>query len=677
MQTKENSFVHNTAILFLGRVCTKLIQFFLLPLYTSLLSTAEYGTIDLISTYVTILVVFVNLQVEQAIFRYLTENREKEQMKRSIITNVIAISFVQIIIFSVIYFLIQPYIHLEGKIFLLLNVIASIFMLTMLNITRGLGDYKSYAKASFLSAISVIVLNILFLVILKQSVNGLLLSTCISYTVTGLYLFQKKKMYTYIQINNLNKKRRKEILHYSIPLIPNELSWQMIKSSDKIIVSSMMGNSWNGILSIATKFSSVFTEIYNVFNTSLVDTMILNLKTVEGQKYINQLMNRIYRLFLSFAFLIVAGMPFLFGIFIHDSYIEAYNYIPLYMIASVLNVMIGITSGVFLAEKNTKLIAETSFIAGMINIFIDLLLMRTIGLYAATISTILGFFVMFLLRYRVIRKNYLIQISSQNLQVTVLGFSLLLMVYYMGTWILQIVTLLSVIMISIYLNKDLIKKSYEYVSRIILSNQKWMKKSRNFWINSVQRTKLTNKNFTILSNTCIGGFLYQDFDLPYLSPTVNLYISPKDFVKFCKDIKKYVNLEMKEGTDETANCPIGLLEDVKIYFVHYKTFKEGKEKWDNRKKRINYQNIYCMMTDRNTVYCNPEACDEEVIYEFDSLPFKNKVVFTSKKFDLNSTHYLPKYKNKVVGIATDYIDLFGKYVIESNGFDCVNFFNKR
>lgn len=673
LQTKENTFVHNTAILFFGRVCTKLIQFFLLPLYTSMLSTSEYGTIDLISTYVTILVVFVNLQVEQAIFRYLTENRENEQLTRNIITNVIAISFLQILIFSIIYFFIQSYIQLEGKLFLLLNVIASIFMLTMLNITRGLGDYKSYAKASFFAAISVIVLNILFLVILKQSVNGLLLSTCISYTLSGLYLFQKKKIHIYIRKDNLNKKRRKEILHYSIPLIPNELSWQMIKSSDKIIVSAIMGNSWNGILSIATKFSSVFTEIYNVFNTSLLDTMILNLKTVEGQKYINQLINHIYRLFLSLAFMIVAGMPFLFGIFIHDSYIEAYNYIPLYMIASILNVMIGITSGVFLAEKNTKLIAETSFIAGIINIFIDLLLMRTIGLYAATFSTILGFFIMFLLRYRIIRKNYLIQISSQNIQITIIGFSLLLMVYYMGTWILQIVTLLLVIMISIYLNKEMIKRGYE----IILSNKKWMTKSRNFWINPVQRKKLTNKNFTILSNNCIGGFLYQDFELPYLSPTVNLYISPKDFVKFCKDIKKYVNLEMKEGTDETVNCPIGVIEDIKIYFVHYKTFKEGKEKWDNRKKRINYQNIYCMMTDRNTVYCNPEVCEEEVIYEFDSLPIKNKVVFTSKKFDLNSVHYLPKYKNKVVEVATDYINLFGKYVIESNGFDCADFLNKR
>lgn len=677
MQSREKTFVNNTAILFVGRICTKLIQFLLLPLYTSILSTAEYGTVDLISTYVTILVVLVNLQIEQAIFRYLTENRKNEYEQKTTITNIFAISFIQIIIFMIVYFIVQNYIHLEGKIFLLLNVIASIFMTSMLNITRGLGDYKTYAKASFLSACSIIILNIILLVICNMSVTGLLLSTFISYLLCGIYLLFKKKIYRYIKKENLDKKRRRELLNYSVPLIPNELSWQAIKSSDKIIVSSLLGNSYNGILSISTKFSSVFTEIYNIFNASLVDTIILNLKLEDGQAFLNKLINRIYVLFLSVAIFIIAIMPFVFGLFVNKAYAEAYYYIPLYMISSILNVMIGITSGVFIADKNTKLIAWTSFVAGFINIVVDLLLMKTIGLYAAALSTILGFLLMFVIRYRVIKQKYEIRIYTINFILTIIGFGTILPIYYFGNNLIKIIALLLVILSSLYLNQETIKNCKDYIFKFILSKSKWMKKSRNIWINPIKRKRLKNENFTIISNNCIGGFIYQDLKQPYLTPTANIYISPEDFVKFCKNIKKYIKIEMKEVKEPNVSCPVGMIKDVKIYFVHYKTFQEGKEKWDYRKKRINYQNLYCIMTDRNTIYCEPSACDDKIIYEFDRLPIKNKVVFTSKNYPLDSVHYLPKYKDKVVDVATNYVNLFGKYVIESNGFDYVDFLNNK
>ena len=677
MQSREKNFVNNTAILFVGRICTKLIQFLLLPLYTSVLSTTEYGTADLISTYVTILVVLVNLQIEQAIFRYLAENRTNEIGQKKVITNIFAIAVVQIIIFSFIYIAIQKYVHIDGKVFLLLNVISSIFMTTMLNITRGLGDYKTYAKASFLSAFSIIILNILLLVVCNMSVIGLLLSTFVSYMLCGLYLLAKKKTYKYIKKESLDKKLVKELLNYSIPLIPNELSWQAIKSSDKIIVSSILGKSYNGILSISTKFSSVFTEIYNIFNTSLVDTFILNLKSEDGQKFINKLINSIYVFFLSGAIFIIAVMPFIFNIFINKAYNDAYYYIPLYMLSSILNVMIGITSGVFIVDKNTKIIAWTSFLAGIINIIVDLILMKSIGLYAAALSTILGFLIMFILRYRVIRKKYNIKIYTRNFILTIIGFSTISLIYYLGNKLIKLIALLLVVVLSIYFNKDIIKMCKNYVFNFLLSKTKTIKRNRNIFINIKNRKKLKNTNFTILSNNCIAGFIYNDLNLQYLTPTANIYISPNDFVKFCKNIKKYIKLEMKEVKEKNVSCPIGQLDDIKIYFVHYKTFQEGKTKWDYRKKRINYTNLYCIMTDRNTIFCEPHACDDEIIYEFDKLPIKNKIVFTSKEYKLKSSHYLPKYKDKVVDVATNYINIIGKYVIESNGFDYVEFLNNK
>ena len=350
MQKSGTDFINNTLILFIGRICTKLIQFCLLPLYTSILTTSEYGTVDLISAYVTILVVLVNLQLEQAIFRYLAEERQNDENKDIVITNVMFISFLQIILFTIVYLLIQSFITIDGKIFLLLNVFASVFMTTMMQITRGLGDYKTYAKGSFLSAISIILFNLLFLLGFNMKIIGLLLSTFIAYIICGLYLLMKKKIYKYIQKKHLNRSKQKELLGYSIPLVPNELSWQAIKSSDKIIVSYALGKAYNGILSVSMRFSAVYNEIYSIFNTSLVDAVISNIRKQEGQVFITRLINRIFILFLSIAFLLITVMPFIFGIFVNKSYAEAFYYIPLYIISSFINVMVGLISGTFVAD---------------------------------------------------------------------------------------------------------------------------------------------------------------------------------------------------------------------------------------------------------------------------------------------------------------------------------------
>lgn len=463
MQPINKEFIKNTAILFIGRMCTKIIQFLLLPLYTAVLTTSEYGTVDLISTCVTILVVLVNLQIENAIFRFLIENRGQEKEIKIVISNVVFISTFQLIIYAILYLLFQNLITIDSKIFLLLNVISSIFVSGMLQVTRGLGDYKTYAKASFFSAASIIIFNIIFLLVCKMSVAGLLLSTFISNILTGLYLIFKKKIYKYINHKYIDKKQQKEYLKYSIPLIPNELSWQAIKSSDKIIVSAILGIEANGILSLSTKFSNIYTEIYNIFNTSLTDTIVVNLNKKDGKNYIIKIINELYRLFLSLALLMISIMPFIFNFFINDNFAESYNYIPLYILACIFNVLVGLISGIFVANKNTKLIATTSTLAGILNIIIDLLLMKIIGLYAAVLSTIIGFLTMFIIRYRIIVKQYDIRIKMSNFLITIVMFMLLLPAYYTKNTLINMVALLITIILAIGLNKKTLQTCFEYI----------------------------------------------------------------------------------------------------------------------------------------------------------------------------------------------------------------------
>ena len=74
---REKGLIKNTLIITIGKICTQLITFFLLPLYTSILSTEEYGIVDLLNTLVSLLLPIITFQVEQAVFRKLIDNRNK------------------------------------------------------------------------------------------------------------------------------------------------------------------------------------------------------------------------------------------------------------------------------------------------------------------------------------------------------------------------------------------------------------------------------------------------------------------------------------------------------------------------------------------------------------------------------------------------------------------------
>ena len=160
--SREKSLAKNTIIIGIGNICTKLITFLLLPLYTGALSTAEYGTVDLLNTLISLLVPIITFQVEQAVFRNLIEVRGNQKEQKSIISSSIVSVILQCIVFVFFYFLITLFVNNNYRIYLMINIIAYIFASLFLQMARGLGNNKQYAIGSFISASSTIFFNVIF-----------------------------------------------------------------------------------------------------------------------------------------------------------------------------------------------------------------------------------------------------------------------------------------------------------------------------------------------------------------------------------------------------------------------------------------------------------------------------------------------------------------------------------
>ena len=150
------------------------------------------------------------------------------------------------------------------------------------------------------------------------------------------------------------------------------------------------------------------------------------------------------------------------------------------------------------------------------------------------------------------------------------------------------------------------------------------------------KLSIRKKDFSVISNNCWGGRVYQYLDMPYLSPTAGLYFFAPDYIKFVSDLHKYLNLplvfiraeesayyeELKKRNQ--TDKPIGKLDDVEIVFLHYKTKEEAEEKWNRRKERVNFDHIILKFSRMN-------LCTDKEIQAFDQLDFENKFVLNNRK----------------------------------------------
>ena len=152
------------------------------------------------------------------------------------------------------------------------------------------------------------------------------------------------------------------------------------------------------------------------------------------------------------------------------------------------------------------------------------------------------------------------------------------------------------------------------------------------------RIRLKNKDISLICSNCAGRIIYHWLGLKFNSPFINLYMTGEDYIKALENWKDFLNAEIVEDTNSDEAYPVGISYlGTKIHFMHYATFDEAIKKWNQRKVRINTDNIAFMYTNY--------AGGHSLLERFDKLPFKNKVVFTAERYpDIKSAVFLEGFK---------------------------------
>lgn len=456
MENRENKLVKNTVILAIGTFFPKFAVFITLPILTGYLTKTEYGTYDLILTLVTLLLPAATLQIQVAAFRFLIEERDNKKDTKSIITNIfVFIIPTSLIVLVALYFLLysqDSILRIEICVYFLLDILSG----AARQVARGLGKNSLYTISAFISAVSQIVFIFLFVWVTGWGLNGAVLALCIGEFGSFAYLFFKVKLFKYFDIRLLSKKRLKSLLSYSWPMVPNSLSMWVMRVSDRLVITAVMGVAANAVYAVAYKIPSILNLAHNTFNMAWQESSSLASKDTDANSYFSKIFRDLYDISTGMLSALIGITPILFAVLIRGDYSDSYNQIIVLYMAIYFCALSSFWGGLYVAYQKTKSVGLTAVIAAVINLVVDIALIKWIGLYAASLSTLVSY--LFLCIYRIIdtRKFLNVKYDYKHIIITLLVVISQCVVCAQRMLILDIFNFIVGVIVFAVLNKDLL-----------------------------------------------------------------------------------------------------------------------------------------------------------------------------------------------------------------------------
>ena len=453
-ESRSKYLIKNTLIFTIGNIGSKVISFFLIPLYTNVLTTSQYGITDLITTIITVAVPILTLNICESVMRFGLDRDSDYEKNIQIGTFIFIIGMligILIIPFCKIYNQISDY-AIYIYFYVLMFAASQLYLCDL----RGKELLISYSVGSILQTFCIAVFNIIFLVILKLGIKGYLLAYIVANTIVAFYAILVGKSYKSFVIRKLDIDLMKKMIKYSVVLIPNSFMWWIMNSSDRIMVTSMIGTAANGIYAVSYKIPTLMSVFTSIFNQAWGYSAIKEDGATDELDY----NNKVLRLLVAFTMLIAIGLititkPFL-SLYVAKAYYEAWKYVPFLLIGSVY-----MTFGTFFASSYT--VHKDSFgylfsgsFGAIFNIALNFILIPIIGVFGAAVATCISYIMVFVFRLVHTRKYLKYNVYSKELVVGSLFLVLDALALYLNGSIGVIVQFIILIIVFIIYGKSLI-----------------------------------------------------------------------------------------------------------------------------------------------------------------------------------------------------------------------------
>ena len=413
MRNSRNSYlIKNTIIFTLGNLGSKFISFFLIPLYTNALTTAEYGVVDLVATVGTVAVPLLTLNICESVMRFALDKDANTRKITQIGTRILLIGMmVGLLIFPICRSFDKISEYAVFVYFYVVSLAASQLYLCDL---RGKELLIYYSIGNVLHTFFIAVLNILFLLVFKEGVDGYLKAYIIANTLTAIYAIIVGKGYKSFSFSRIDRDLLIKMARYSVVLIPNSFMWWIMNSSDRIMVSSMISVAANGIYAVSYKFPTLVSTLTTIFNQAWSYSAIREEGTDDESEY----NNKIFRVLIGIVMLIGIGLltfmkPFL-SVYVGKEYYSAWKYTPFLTVGCVYLTMASFMATSYTVHKDSFGYLFSGTFGAIFNIAMNFILIPQVGVYGAAIATCISYILVFVFRLFHTRKYIQYNINNKE-----------------------------------------------------------------------------------------------------------------------------------------------------------------------------------------------------------------------------------------------------------------------
>jgi len=457
------SLIKNSFLFAIGNIGSKAISFFMLPLYTRMLTTSEYGQLDILQTTISLLIPLITFQAVEAVFRYSVDIRENKSASSVLMNGILLCLFgmlISLLLFPV-FARIEPF--STYLLFFYLILFFSMMNGVLKQFVRGLGKIKIFVVSDLAYTASFVTFNIIFLVYLKMGLNGYFLSMVLAHFISTFILLVFGSVFKYLNFKSFDKSFMKTMLIYSIPLIPNGLMWWVMNVSDRYILTYFLGFDATGIYSVSYKFPSLITLVNGIF------FMAWQLSAMQeyGKDGYDNFYKNIFGVLSSFLLLITAVVLLilkpLMSVFVADAFYESWKYVPLLLVGTVFQAFSSFFGTNYTASKKTKGAFTTSVYGAIVNIVINLLLIPIWGIQAAAFSTMLAYLTMWFLRIFDTKKFVKIKIDWKNLILSIILIGIQILGLYTITNMITFFIVETILILAmLFIQRKYIKQVYNF-----------------------------------------------------------------------------------------------------------------------------------------------------------------------------------------------------------------------
>lgn len=387
---RSKYLLKNMGILTVSNFASKILVFLLVPLYTSVLTTAEYGSYDLAVSTATLLYPILTLNIVDAVMRFAMD---KEYSKEKIAVAGMRYVSASVFIFAIVMLIIAkfdlwPDVNgIEGFIFL--YYFSYVYNQFLVQFSKGLERVRDMGMAGIVSTLVMVLGNIIFLLVFKWGLSGFFIANILAQGISAIYLMIRIRLWNYLKDLKNDYALTKEMLVYCIPLMASAIGWWVNSAADKYVVVFMLGVAANGILSVSYKIPQIINVVQSIFIQAWQISAIKEYGEQDTAKFYGQTFTIINVLMCAAcSWLIILTRPLAHLMYAKDFY-QAWQYVPFLLISSVLNCASGLLGPILSAQKNSKAMMWSSLIGAGANIVMNIGFVYLIGIQGATIATVI------------------------------------------------------------------------------------------------------------------------------------------------------------------------------------------------------------------------------------------------------------------------------------------------